>query len=395
MSKVTWNFIDVVSEIPNMNQLKIVVSNPKSKNNVKYRKIEISHVLIKKSILFQIVGYTDTQVFHNNVTYEELKEKLFEYTRVYKQMNIDSSEYHIDILFNKQGEDRTVVTFKESGKALSTKIVPISNNRQKNYILPEGTDIPVFKELGIFTEELKVVNSKYDKFKQINRFAEMVDDVLRNYPKEEINVIDFGCGKSYLTFVLYYYLTEIKHIRANVVGIDLKTDVIIKCNNLARKFGYEGLRFEMGNINGYKTPFEVDMVVTLHACDTATDYALFNAISWGAKYILSVPCCQHEVNKQIASESFEGMLKYGIIKERFSSLITDAIRGCMLEYSGYKTDLLEFIDIEHSPKNVLIRAIKSNISSSKREKSYKEARVMSEEFKLDQTLMHLLKAEKL
>ena len=395
MSKVTWNFIDVVSEIPNMNQLKIVISNPKSKNNVKYRKIEISHVLIKKSILFQIAGYTDTQVFHNNVTYEELKEKLFEYMRVYKQMNIDSSEYHIDILFNKQGEDRTVVTFKESGKALSAKIVPISNNRQKNYILPEGTDIPVFKELGIFTEELKVVNSKYDKFKQINRFAEMVDDVLRNYPKEEINVIDFGCGKSYLTFVLYYYLTEIKHIRANVVGLDLKTDVIIKCNNLARKFGYEGLRFEMGNINGYKTPFEVDMVVTLHACDTATDYALFNAISWGAKYILSVPCCQHEVNKQIASESFEGMLKYGIIKERFSSLITDAIRGCMLEYSGYKTDLLEFIDIEHSPKNVLIRAIKSNISSSKREKSYKEARVMSEEFKLDQTLMRLLEAEKL
>ena len=407
MSKQQWNFKDVIEEIPNMNQLKIIVSNPKSKNNVKYRKIEITPVLIKKTIKYQIAGYTDTQVFHSNVDYEGLKDYLNKCVEEYKQINLDSEEYHIDILFNKDGKDRTVVknlhTASESGEertddtnnALEAiKMCPLSNNRRKNYILCEGMDIPVFKELGIFTADLKVVNSKYDKFKQINRFVEMVDDVLKNYNGEEINVIDFGCGKSYLTFILYYYLTRVRRMRANITGLDLKAEVIKNCNVLAEKFGYSGLHFEMGDINGYRTTFCVDMVVTLHACDTATDYALYNAIEWDAKYILSVPCCQHEVNKQISSERLNALMKYGLIKERFSSLITDAIRGCLLEYSGYKTDLLEFIDIEHSPKNIMIRAVKTNLSTEKREKAYKEASVIAEEFNLNQTLMRLLKTPK-
>lgn len=230
----------------------------------------------------------------------------------------------------------------------------------------------------------------YDKFKQINRFVEMVDDILKDYKGEEINIIDFGCGKSYLTFIIYYYLVQLKGKKANIVGLDLKKDVIEKCNRTAEKYGYDNLRFELGDINGYKSDMRVDMVVTLHACDTATDYALYNAVNWGATYILSVPCCQHEVNKTISSEALTPMMKYGIIKERTAALATDALRGTMLEYRGYKTQLLEFVDLAHSPKNILIRAVKSNISKEKKNRSLGEAKDMCSFFGVEPTIYKLL-----
>lgn len=274
--------------------------------------------------------------------------------------------------------------------AVNKTVMVSGNNRKKKYILDEGMDIPAFRELGIFTAEGKVVHSMYDKFRQINRFVEMVDDVLKGYDRDSINIIDFGCGKSYLTFFLYYYIVEIRHLKARIIGLDLKEQVIKNCNALAQKCGYKDLSFEIGDINGYKTDMKVDMVVTLHACDTATDYALYNAICWDAEYILSVPCCQHEINKQIKSDRLSAFTKYGIIKERTSALITDAIRGCVLEYCGYKTDLLEFIDIEHSPKNILIRCVKKNVSAEKRRKSKSEAEALCKEFGLKQTLMELV-----
>lgn len=368
------------------NPIKIVISNPVEKSS-EYKKIEILSKQLKGSECYQVARYTKTQVFHENLACAELKEALEGMAVLYKQINAftDSTEFEIKINRNKEA----FVNKRQSMRPKTLDKVA-SNNRKKNYILEEGMDIPAFIDLGIFTKEGKIVNSKYDKFKQINRFTELVDDALTNYTKDSINIIDFGCGKSYLTFVLYFYLKEIKKLNVRILGLDLKADVIRKCNSIAEKYGYKNLRFEIGDINGYKPDFDVDMVVTLHACDTATDYALYNAINWNTSIILSVPCCQHEVNKQIKSERLSAITKYGIVKERVAALMTDSVRGCMLEYKGYKTDVMEFVDFEHSPKNILIRAVKGNVSEKKRTKSFEEAINIMDEFGFEQKLYRLL-----
>lgn len=237
------------------------------------------------------------------------------------------------------------------------------HNKQKQYILPQGEPVPFLVELGVQTPEGKIVKAKYDKFRQINRYLEFIKDVLPDLVHEEgrtVNIIDFGCGKSYLTFALYYYLKVMNQYDIRVTGLDLKADVIENCQSLADKLGYDGLKFLVGDIGSYDGTDSVDMVVTLHACDTATDYALAKAVRWNASVILSVPCCQHELNKQIACDALAPLLKYGLIKERMASLMTDAIRANLLEEQGYDTQILEFIDMEHTPKNILIRAVKRN-----------------------------------
>lgn len=365
--------------------IKFIISKPKLK------KEEIKKVVVeKKKDDFQISKYTEKQVFHENVKSTNLLTKLLEIIKDnYLQVNGFKNNVEYILLISKDGRCH----FKKRKNDLVITN-DLSHNRKKNYILKEGTIIEPLIEMGIFTHEGKVINAMYDKYKQINRFLEIIDDVIKEQDLKELNVIDFGCGKSYLTFVIYYYLVKIKHIKANIIGLDLKEDVINKCNKIAQKYNYSSLKFFLGDINGYKAPFDVDMVITLHACDTATDYALYNAIQWNAKMIFSVPCCQHEFNKQCKPNNLKIISDYGIIQERVSALLTDALRGNLLEYSGYKTQLLEFVDFEHTPKNILIRAIKKNVvSSSYRLSKLEEINKLIKEFNVKPTLYKLLVKE--
>ncbi len=371
---------------------KIIISN-KNQKDYMYNKIDVRLMKLKGKEIYQFSAYTDKQVFQSNVEKDKILENITQYfPEQYRQMNLFFENREVALKISKSGK----LLKNENKRQTAPKITPgnpetdNSHNRKKNYILQEGMVIPPLVDMGIFTVDGKVVQSMYDKFKQINRFVEIVDDVLKDYKGDAINIIDFGCGKSYLTFILYYYLTEIRKKKANITGLDLKEDVIKKCNLTAEKYGYKNLKFELGDIDGYKTGMRVDMVVTLHACDTATDYALYNAVSWNSTYILSVPCCQHEVNRTIKSETLAPMMKYGIIKERMSALVTDALRGNMLEYRGYKTNLLEFVDMAHSPKNILIRAVKSNVSREKKNRALTEAKEMCKFFEIEPTIYKLL-----
>lgn len=301
--------------------------------------------------------FTERQAFHKNISRDELKNLLItETTENFRQVNAICEGFDIEIKISKKGK----VLFNKR-KNDKTEPLPqnIGANRIKNYILPENIFVPALYELGVMTSEGKVVASKYDKFKQINRFIECVDDAFKNSDEDNLEIIDFGCGKSYLTFILYYYMTEIRHKNVSIIGLDLKKDVIEKCNAVAKKYNYAGLKFLCGDIKDYKPQKNPDMVVTLHACDTATDFALYNAVSWNAKYIFSVPCCQHELNSSISSDAFPIITEFGLLKERFCALATDALRAKILQAKGYKVDILEFIDMENSPKNILIRAKKN------------------------------------
>jgi SAM-dependent methyltransferase len=368
------------------NAIKLVISNKKNKA-YEFNKIIIQIKVIDNSTIYQIEKYTDKQVFHENLSQEEAIGRTEEFLEEnFKQLDAWSEDTEYTMKLSKK--DKVLFISKPLKNIIK---INTSHNREKNYILKEGTDIPALVELGVFTKEGKVVNSMYDKYKQINRFIELVDDVIKKQNFMKMNIIDFGCGKSYLTFVLYHYLVNIKRIEAHIIGLDLKEDVIRKCSELALKYNYTNLKFEIGNINNYKYEDKVDMVITLHACDTATDYALYNAINWGASIIMSVPCCQHELNSQIKTDKLSALTKYGLIKERFSALATDTIRGCLLEYKGYQTQLLEFVDLEHSPKNILIRAIKTKVTKDKSETSLEEATNLMKEFGFEPTLYKLLK----
>lgn len=363
--------------------IKFILSNPVSKNG-QYKKVVISQMSIKGELCFQVESFTTTQAFHQNLSPDEVMSKVQALLENdFKQADIFTVDKVHHLKISKKGK-----VFHSTTKA-SHEVKVVQHNRKKCYHLPENTFIEPLYDLGVISKDGKVNPSMYDKYKQINRFIEMVDNCLSD-ELSSLNIIDFGCGKSYLTFILYYYLTTVRKMNVTIIGLDLKKEVIAKCNDIAKRYHYDQLRFEVGDINGYNAPFDVDMVVSLHACDTATDHAIYNAIKWNAKIILSVPCCQHELNCQIQTDEHSLITKYGLIKERTSALLTDAIRANLVEAMGYKVQLLEFIDLSHSPKNILIRAIKSNISSVKKEKALHEVETLMKDYHLNPCLYRLL-----
>ena len=370
-----------LNELLNKPFSKLILSNKKDKSFA-YNKATVVPIQAKGKIVWQMTLYTDKQAFQENFkTLIELENRIQElFESKYKQLNFFGVDEDIEMKKTKKGK-----LFISTHKHIQENIKAQSHNRSKNYLLPENEKIPPLIDMGVMTKEGKIVHAQMDKFRQINKFLEMIDDTLKTWKHPNITVIDFGCGKSYLTFVLYYYLTQIKKLNAKVIGLDLKEEVIEKCNIVSEKYGYKNLSFQIGDINGFKPKEKIDMVVSLHACDTATDYALYNAISWNVPIILSVPCCQHEINAQIKN-AWPIMTKYGLIKERFSALLTDAIRANLLETQGYSVQILEFIPMEHTAKNVLIRAIKKG-----KKKTSQDAQTLCNQLKIQPTLLKLLK----
>lgn len=375
-------FKDRINTIIRENEIaKIIVSNPIDKNQ-KYKKI----VLENKINHYMVNSYTDRQSFTANIDELAVLDTIWDYINNFKQINIFSTEFEFMIKISKA--DKIFLTKTKNNNY--TKLM-VNNNREKNYILKENEIIEPLIDMGIFTKDGKIVKSMYDKYRQINRFIELIDDYIKNKNIKSINIVDFGCGKSYLTFVVYYYFRYIKNIDITMVGLDLKEDVIRKCNDTAKKYGYSSLRFEIGDINGYKPQMDVDMIITLHACDIATDYALFNAINWNVKMIFSVPCCQHEVNKQISSNKLPIITRYGLIKERISSDFTDIIRCNLLKAMSYNVEMIEFVAFDDTPKNILIRANLTKIPLNIRKQYLKEVLDLQNVFSFKQKLYFLLK----
>ena len=351
----------------NENTLRAVVSNRRSKQVS--QKLVFRPFIEKNRLMFQREEYANNQVFHENMDKETTVEQICTFLeKDYKQLDLLCEQSSFSALVSKKGKS----TIKENKNQIAKKI-DLSHNRKKRYILDTDEVIPFLVDLGVQTKEGKIVDKKY---KQINRFLEFVKDVLPELPKDRpVKIIDFGCGKSYLTFAVYYYLHIMNGRDVEMIGLDLKKDVIAHCNRMAEKYEYASLHFLEGDISTYDGADSADMVITLHACDVATDFALDKAVHWNAKVILSVPCCQHELNAQIENDMLEPLLKYGILKERFAALLTDALRANLLEQNGYEVQILEFIDMEHTPKNLLIRAVKRGEKADKKqeklENSYK------------------------
>ena len=371
-----------LEEIFSLPLIRLTVSNPRGGE---YKKITARPMEVKGQPVLQLEKFTETQAFHENIPMNEAAARLEIVMEHYGQLDATCQGAVFCMKISKKGK---LFFQKQAAKTLSP--LPAAHNRQKQYILTEGMVVPPLVDLGVLTADGRIVKAKYDKFKQINRFLEFLDDLLSKDSRDTVRIIDFGCGKSYLTFIVYYYITEILHKKADIAGLDLKKDVIDHCNQVAAKYGYDGLKFFCGDIKDYVAEQAPDMVITLHACDTATDYALFHAMEWGARYILSVPCCQHELNFAVKPSALPPVTSYGILKERFCALTTDAVRAKLLESRGYDVQVLEFIDLSHSPKNLLIRAKKGNVNVNKRAAARRDAVTILGQLGGQNTLLKLM-----
>lgn len=373
---------DFESALPTLS--KAVFSQPIDKTD--YTKVSIRPVMLRGQLQYQLERFRDNKAFHQNVSGEELlKIAESDLEGRYRQALVVTDAATTQYSLKQNG----------SYKKHTTASVPLpgpvrSHNREKEYILKEGENIPALVDLGVFTQDFKIVRAKYDKYKQINRFIELIDHAFKDYGKNEITILDFGCGKSYLTFILYYYFAVKRGMAATIIGYDLKADVVQRCGEIAKKYGYTGLEFVHADVTkDVLTDRNIDMIVTLHACDVATDFALHYAIQKKADFIFSVPCCQHEVNSSIhKGGDLDMLLKYGIIKERISALLTDSIRANVLEDMGYTVDMIEFIDFDHSPKNIMIRAKRNGKPGTK---GRKQAQELANRYGFKQTLLELCK----
>lgn len=362
--------------------IEAIWSNPRLKLD-QYEKITCKRIRIKAEILMQFTMYKQNKAYHENCKLNQVPDFLRNYTKNFKQLQLFTTSYDYQVLINKKGKAHIKRT-----KASKKQGTSLNHNRQKQYILDEVTSKAFLIELGLMSQDGQIKPSKYDKYKQINKYLETIESVMSTLQQDFIRIIDFGCGKSYLTFAMYHYLTHIRGKKVEIIGLDLKEDVITFCNELANRLGYTHLKFQVGDIGQYTTDKNIDMVVSLHACNTATDAALAKAVAWDAKVILAVPCCHHECYTQIQNPLLDPILKHGILKEKIASFITDGMRSLYLESVGYKVQVMEFIDMQHTPKNILIKAIHQGVPNTSALETYN---ALSHAMHLDLSLAQMLK----
>ncbi len=389
---------ELLEQILDQELIQLILSN--TRDAAQGEKLKVRPVLIKEKLYFQETLYLGTKVFHTNRRKEDMKQRLeacLEKDGLFRQAQIHCESMDAVVLVSRKGavsikkknKNANRNNTENKGRGGEAGLQKLSHDRAKQYILQEGQPVDFLVGLGVQSPDGRIAKARYDKFRQINRYLEFIEDILDKLPKDRcIRIIDFGCGKSYLTFAMYYYLHQLQGRDIQVTGLDLKEDVIRHCSELARRLHYEGLEFMQGDISSFTGADRVDMVVSLHACDKATDYALEKAVRWGASVIMAVPCCQHELNGQIHCDLLRPVLKYGVIKERMAALITDAIRANLLEQNGYDTQILEFIDMEHTPKNLMIRAVKT--SGMRAGQAYASVDRVTEFLHVNPTLKELL-----
>lgn len=361
--------------------IKIVFADRRRKST-EYRKITMRPVTIKGEYMYQAEYHYDKKVTHRNIPYYQGVDFACDVIASdFKQINILAEDEDIQILAAKPDNPR--ITRRPAGRTAAS----LSHDNTKNYILEDGRPCDFLIALGVMSENGKVFKKHYSKFRQINRYLEIADDSFGHLPSDgRLRIIDFGCGKSYLTFALYHYLKLIKERDVEIIGLDLKEDVIRFCNDTAKRLGYDSLTFLTGDIADFQST-GADMVVTLHACDTATDFALINAVKWHSKVILSVPCCQHELFSQIKNDVDEPMLKHGIIRDKFTELLTNGLRGLRLEAAGYDVSMIEFTSLEHTSKNVMIKAVYNDSkSSSAKKKASQEYEALKKTYNVHPTI---------
>ena len=379
MSRLTG---DLALALPSLTRL--VLSQPADPSAD--LKVSIRPVTLRGRRLYQLERFHDNKAFQENLEEDALLSRFEnELDGRYRQALLVTESESAQYSLRQNGSYK-----RHASAAVARPGAAQSNNRQKQYLIAEGEAVPALVDLGVFTRDYKIVRAKYDKYRQINRFVELIDQAFREDGREELTILDFGCGKSYLTFVLYWYFAVKRQKKLRIIGYDLKADVVEHCNAVAAKYGYEGLRFVRADVSRDTLYGEhVDMIVTLHACDTATDYALHYAIEKGADYIFSVPCCQHEINLQMQKGGeLDVFLRHGIVRERMAALLTDEIRTLVLEDLGYTVDVIEFTDLENSPKNLMLRARRTGRKS---EKGRALARELARRYGFTQTLLELTK----
>ena len=407
-----------LNESLNTNQkiLKVVLSSPKIRNTSNCFEKVILEVFNDN---VYISKYTEKQVFNENIVYSY--NMLYNFFKANDYNMLNFKQINIFTVFNNSSgnifyEKRILISKKFKMNILKKQILSqntrdklekilnsTTQDNEKNYLLKKEKDIvyniPALIDIGVVNEKYEIVKSKNAKFKQINRFLEIIYDSVKNIldkrkiedKEKPINIVDFGCGKSYLTFVIHHYLKEIAKINVKIIGLDLKADVIKNCNNIANKYNYTDLKFYVGDIQNAKVMQDVDIIISLHACNTATDFSIINGVNWGAKTILAIPCCHHELNEKINPSNLKILSRYGLIQERISALLTDAIRANALIYNGYSVKILEFVDMEHTPKNILIKAEKTNISKKDKEKALNEIKTIKDELNTELEIFKILK----